>query len=175
MSKNNSKKNSTWAINFGDESDTYASPPGYINFNAESSRIQAKKRSEGSSQEILALKQKKAWELAKSPFGGIFSTLLFSWLMGSGVNIVTFMFIFFYTLYSPISQILNVNNAFQRFKDPSFSVFPQMLLYILLSAVPLAIGLNKCYNMGLLPTEADSAFNLPVKQFVEFSSGSFFN
>ena len=30
---NNSKKNPTWAIDFGDEPDLLANPPGYINFN----------------------------------------------------------------------------------------------------------------------------------------------
>ena len=45
-------------------------------------------------------------------------------------------------------------------------MLPQQVLYVLLSSVPLAMGINKFYHLGIYPTEADWASYLPVKHVI---------
>lgn len=54
------------------------------------------------------LKSKKAWEVAKSPVGGIFMTGIMLWLSGSAVNIFSIS-ITMYSMINPIKALFGVS------------------------------------------------------------------
>jgi len=158
-----------WAIDLTtDASNSITSPPGFQSDyipEQPSTRSAARNQNQAKS----ALKEKKAWEVAKSPIGTIFMTMFMMWMSGSSVNIFS-MSITIYAVINAVKAILNVNAGFKRLEDPARSLLPQKLLYIFFQLVTMGIAVYKANNLGLLPTVADWSLSLPVKEVSEFSS-----
>eukprot|EP01060_Flectonema_neradi_P015165 TRINITY_DN21844_c0_g1_i1.p1 TRINITY_DN21844_c0_g1~~TRINITY_DN21844_c0_g1_i1.p1 ORF type:complete len:142 (+),score=20.35 TRINITY_DN21844_c0_g1_i1:53-478(+) len=110
--------------------------------------------------EQMDAKKKKIWELATSPRKEIMMMMFMMWLAGSDLNIFPIMLVA-QAIYSPVNSITVVNTTFSRVVDGidhstelQEEVTNAKLFYILHQVVFIAIGLVKCYYMGLVPTNS---------------------
>jgi len=140
---------STWEFQLHDDKNIRVeNPAGY---NCQYTET-GKRTRKGSNQSTAALKQRKAWEIAKSPGKSILTTAIFAWMAGSTLNIFSIM-ITAMMLFNPLKSMFSVNSAFSKFS--SESVLPQKFVFVLLNLVCLCIGVYKLNSMDLLPTAED--------------------
>ncbi|KAL6046326.1 ER membrane protein complex subunit 4 [Balamuthia mandrillaris] len=130
----------------------------------------ARKRLATDKNALRELKKKRAWELGTSPAKSIFMTMFMVWMTGNSVNIFSIMIALF-TLINPLKSIFQTRQAFSRFAELGSDLILPQLAYIGLHLLTLSIGAYKCYNLGVLPTEADLAAALVTKEAMEVSGG----
>ncbi|KAL6072257.1 ER membrane protein complex subunit 4 [Balamuthia mandrillaris] len=130
----------------------------------------ARKRLATDKNALRELKKKRAWELGTSPAKSIFMTMFMVWMTGNSVNIFSIMIALF-TLINPLKSIFQTRQAFSRFSELGSDLILPQLAYIGLHLLTLSIGAYKCYNLGVLPTEADLAAALVTKEAMEVSGG----
>ncbi|PWZ00671.1 DUF1077-domain-containing protein [Testicularia cyperi] len=99
-----------------------------------------------------ALKMAKAWELAHSPAKNLPMNAVMLYMSGSGVQIFSMMAVGM-LITSPLKGISSMNTAFSRFSAPGQSLLLPKVLFVLCHLAGIALGLYKCWSMGLLPTE----------------------
>lgn len=99
-----------------------------------------------------ALKMAKAWELAYSPAKSLPMNAIMLYMSGSGVQIFSMMAVGM-LITGPLKGIASMNTAFSRFSSPGQSLLLPKLLFVLCQLAGIAVGLYKCWSMGLLPTE----------------------
>uniref|UniRef100_A0A7S4HY57 ER membrane protein complex subunit 4 n=1 Tax=Vannella robusta TaxID=1487602 RepID=A0A7S4HY57_9EUKA len=165
---------SRWSLNFSkvEKVNSDCLPPGFQQDFSVVEQNTSKAASRDRRTAKAQLKSKKAWEVAKSPMGGIFMTMFMLWLSGSSVNIFSIS-ITMYSLINPIKAIFNVSSGFKRFEEPNTSLLAQKFVYIFFQLVGFSIALYKAYYLGLLPSAADWSSYLTVKQAEEITSGVF--
>lgn len=94
----------------------------------------------------------KAWELAYSPAKSLPMQAIMLYMSGSGVQIFSMMAVGM-LITGPIKGISTMGTAFSRFSSPGQSLLLPKLLFVLCQLGGIAVGLYKCWSMGLLPTE----------------------
>eukprot|EP00755_Sulcionema_specki_P038748 Sspe_Gene.111470::Locus_93557_Transcript_1_1_Confidence_1.000_Length_499::g.111470::m.111470 len=126
----------------------------------------------------VQMKKKMLWEFATAPKNHIFMHLFLLWMVGNDINIFTIMFTG-QVIYSSVSAILGVSHAFEQIIDSSErdgelrdEVFNAQITYLGFQLATLAIGLYKCYNLGLVPTNAVDWVDHRVRHPAEFAFGA---
>ncbi|KIS70426.1 chaperone EMC4 [Mycosarcoma maydis] len=99
-----------------------------------------------------ALKMAKAWELAYSPAKSLPMNAIMLYMSGSGVQIFSMMAVGM-LITGPLRGISTMNSSFDRLSSPGQSLLLPKILFILCQMAAIALGLYKCWSMGLLPTE----------------------
>lgn len=103
--------------------------------------------------DATSIQVSKAWEAAMAPAKSIPMNLMMLYMSGNSVQIFSMMVVYM-TVVNPLKAITTVNAVFAPYHNPKHSVLPQMLVFILCQLACTAVGLYKCWSMGLLPTEA---------------------
>ncbi|CBQ71812.1 conserved hypothetical protein [Sporisorium reilianum SRZ2] len=99
-----------------------------------------------------ALKMAKAWELAYSPAKSLPMNAIMLYMSGSGVQIFSMMAVGM-LITGPLKGISSMNSSFDRLSSPGQSLLLPKVLFVLCQLAAIALGLYKCWSMGLLPTE----------------------
>ncbi|ODN79781.1 hypothetical protein, variant 3 [Cryptococcus amylolentus CBS 6039] len=111
---------------------------------------------------------KRAWDLAMSPAKSLPMQGIMLYFSGSGIQIFSLGMIFM-LLTQPLSAVFNIFRAFEALRptpqptvsqkatdvaeEPSYAPLTgPMILYVLCQGLVLALGLYKCWAMGILPT-----------------------
>ncbi|ODO08812.1 endoplasmic reticulum protein [Cryptococcus wingfieldii CBS 7118] len=119
-------------------------------------------------QKSTELKMKRAWDLAMSPAKSLPMQGIMLYFSGSGIQIFSLGMIFM-LLTQPLSAVFNIFRAFEALRptpqptvsqkatdvaeEPSYAPLTgPMILYVLCQGLVLALGLYKCWAMGILPT-----------------------
>ena len=123
--------------------------------------------------DVVIMKQNRAKDLTFSQAKGILMTFISSFFIGNSLSLFTIM-IYGYQLYSSLSNILNVNKAYQMFESPEFSLVGYKILYVILTSCSFGVLLYKVFRMGLIPLNAADwvgliDIQLPQKKLVTFS------
>ncbi|KAN0063253.1 hypothetical protein ACQY0O_004417 [Thecaphora frezii] len=100
-----------------------------------------------------ALKMAKAWELAYSPAKSLPMNAIMLYMSGSGVQIFSMMAVGM-LITGPAKGVSTMNTAFARYASPNHSLLLPKIVFILCQMAAVALGLYKCWSMGLLPTES---------------------
>ena len=103
--------------------------------------------------ETSGIQQAKAWELAMSPAKTLPMNMMMMWMSGSSVQIFSMMVVAM-MITNPLKGITSMNHAFAPYRSPMHSLLPQMIVFVLCHLMGVALGVYKCWNMGLLPTES---------------------
>ncbi|KAK0533652.1 hypothetical protein OC842_002907 [Tilletia horrida] len=116
-----------------------------------------------------ALQQAKAWEVALAPAKSLPMNAIMLYMSGSGVQIFSMMAVGM-LVTNPIKALTNVDQPFQRLTSSQHSLLLQKLTFVGCQLACIALGLYKCWSMGLLPTESSDwlAWKQP-KTPLEFS------
>lgn len=138
----------TWQLSLDRSKESIPEPLGY---SASSIDLEDSKRQE---RDIKELKEKKAWDLAKSPGKTIFTTVLFLFLTGSGLNIFTIISTAMF-LFNAGKAIAGMSASFAPFEVEGLSLIVPKLMFIALNLVTLLAILYKLSIMGLVPTTAE--------------------
>mmetsp|Transcript_6181 Transcript_6181/g.12953 ORF Transcript_6181/g.12953 Transcript_6181/m.12953 type:complete len:168 (-) Transcript_6181:99-602(-) len=99
---------------------------------------------------IKALQEKKAWEVALGPIKQVGMQLFMLWMSGSSPGIFSVM-IMSMLISSSVSQLGQLTTAFEKF-DQVETVL-QKLVFALTLVAALAFVLYHASNMGLVPTQ----------------------
>ncbi|CDR88625.1 related to EMC4-member of a transmembrane complex required for efficient folding of proteins in the ER [Sporisorium scitamineum] len=150
---------SAFRVNYAGTSKSKASdlpdPIGFTDPDAISKK-QSKSKSSSSSvaqrADPAALKMDKAWELAYSPAKSLPMNVIMLYMSGSSVQIFSMMAVGM-LITSPLKGISSMNSSFDRLSSPGQSLLLPKVLFILCQLAAIALGLYKCWSMGLLPTE----------------------
>lgn len=115
--------------------------------------------------------QRRALDVALAPGKNILMQGFMMWMSGSYINIFSIM-ITAMAFINPIKAIINVDDAFKRFKGNSaVDLTIPKLAFIGCNLGMVCLALWKCHTMGLLPiTAADWTSFLVTKDIVEASA-----
>jgi ER membrane protein complex subunit 4 len=104
-------------------------------------------------EETDTLKVKKAWELALGPAKQLPMNAIGMYMTGNSLQVFSIMMVFM-LFKGPITAILGLNNAFQRFETEGTRdrLLVAKAAYVLTNCLVLALGVWKINQMGLLPT-----------------------
>lgn len=154
-----------WQVALDRSKEALLEPTGYHTVISESEDSSRRAR------DLTKVKQKKAWDTAKSPAKSIFFTMLMLWMSGSSINIFSIMMVGM-ALWTPLRSMLTFTSAFAPFASEKESLLAPMLLYLALNSVILLAGLYKFSVLGLIPTNAEDWINLAAQaQSAEQAAG----
>ncbi|BEI85970.1 hypothetical protein CcaverHIS002_0602570 [Cutaneotrichosporon cavernicola] len=129
-------------------------PPGFVGATRETSKRDAASTERQSNE----LKLKRAWEMAFAPAKSLPMQAIMLYFSGSGVQIFSLGMIFM-LVTGPISAVASILRAFEPFRtvrpDGELTyaqLIPPMVTYTLCQGVVFALGLYKCWTMGILPS-----------------------
>ncbi|PWN44813.1 DUF1077-domain-containing protein [Ceraceosorus guamensis] len=140
-------------------------PPGFVTPSSQGSgkSKQIKPRAPPSPESLVALKSKKAWDVALSPAKSLPMNAFMLYMSGSGVQIFS-MTVVGMLLTSPIKGAMTIGQAFAPLSSPASqgikgapeeqSLLLQKVVFILAQALCFSLGVWKCASMGLLPTQS---------------------
>ncbi|KAL9940332.1 hypothetical protein V8E36_001037 [Tilletia maclaganii] len=116
-----------------------------------------------------ALQQAKAWEVALAPAKNLPMNAIMLYMSGSGVQIFSMMAVGM-LITNPLRALTSLDQPFQRLNSSQHSLAAQKLTFVVCQLACIALGLYKCWSMGLLPTESSDwlAWKQP-KTPLEFS------
>ncbi|CAD6980551.1 unnamed protein product [Tilletia controversa] len=100
-----------------------------------------------------ALQQAKAWEIALAPAKSLPMNGIMLYMSGSGVQIFSMMAVGM-LVTNPIKALTSLDQPFQRLTSSQHSLLLQKAVFIACQLGCIALGLYKCWSMGLLPTES---------------------
>ncbi|PWN54393.1 DUF1077-domain-containing protein [Violaceomyces palustris] len=100
-----------------------------------------------------AIKLQKAWELATSPAKSLPMNAIMLYMSGGGVQIFSMMAVGM-LITGPFKGLSGMQSSFSRYSSPDHSLLLPKLTFILCQLAGVALGLYKCFSMGLLPTES---------------------
>ncbi|KOS15092.1 hypothetical protein Malapachy_1095 [Malassezia pachydermatis] len=95
----------------------------------------------------------KAWEAATAPSKSLPMNMMMMWMSGNGVQIFSMMVVMM-MITNPLKGITSMHTVFAPYRSPKHSLLPQMAVFVLCHMASIALGVYKCWSMGLLPTEA---------------------
>lgn len=148
-------------------------PPGFTAsvpaITASSSKGILKNKKDEKDQEQLKIK--KAWDVALSPGKNIPMNAFMLWMSGNGVQIFSVM-ITGMLFFQPIKALMGIDSVFERYESPKTRphlMLPK-LVYVILQLLTMALGLYKCFSMGLLPTATSDwlAFMEPRQEIIYY-------
>ncbi|CAG8530174.1 16587_t:CDS:2 [Funneliformis mosseae] len=113
----------------------------------------------------------KAWDVALSPGKNIPMNAFMLWMSGNGVQIFSVM-ITGMLFFQPIKALMGIDSVFERYESPKTRphlMLPK-LVYVILQLLTMALGLYKCFSMGLLPTATSDwlAFMEPRQEIIYY-------
>ncbi|OBZ84204.1 ER membrane protein complex subunit 4 [Choanephora cucurbitarum] len=122
----------------------------------------------------VAIKIKRAWDVAMAPAKSIPMNAVMIYMSGSSLQIFTVMVTVMLFL-TPIKAIMSVQQTFSRFETtdakPGANLWMPKLTFIGLHFVTILLGIYKVNVMGLLPTTvSDWLAFIPPKQVLEFAA-----
>ncbi|KAG0174359.1 hypothetical protein DFQ28_006658 [Apophysomyces sp. BC1034] len=125
----------------------------------------------------VALKIKRAWDVAMSPAKNIPMNAIMIYMSGNGVQIFSVM-ITFMLFFQPAKAIMSLQQAFERFEStgpsraqPGADLLLPKLAFIGLHVLTILLGVYKINAMGLLPTTtSDWLAFLQPKEILEYAS-----
>ncbi len=94
------------------------------------------------------LKEKKVWELARSPMGNLALKCFLMYMSGNQIHIFPIL-ITAMALMDPLKALLATNSVFEMFEKEKIPTLLPKLIYILLNAVGLGVAMAKCYWLGV--------------------------
>lgn len=154
-----------WQVALDRSKETLEEPLGYR------TQISESEESGRRARDLTKVKQKKAWDMAKSPAKSIFFTMLMLWMSGSSINIFSIMMVGM-ALWTPLRSMFTFSSAFAPFASEKESLFAPKLLYLVLNGVIMLAGLYKFSVLGLIPTNAEDWINLAAQgRSAEHASG----
>lgn len=120
-------------------------------------------------QQALAAKQKsRAMAIAQKPGQQILMNAFMMYMSGSSLNIFSISMVST-AILTPIASIFSLESTFSAFQNVDLQ--GPKILYLVLNAIWLCIGLYKMSTMRLLPTtSADFTWKLVNKQIMESTS-----
>ncbi|PWN88402.1 DUF1077-domain-containing protein [Acaromyces ingoldii] len=112
-------------------------------------------RSVPSAADVEALKSKRAWDVAIAPAKSLPMNGFMLYMSGSGVQIFSMMAVGM-LLTGPIKGIVSIQQSFAPFSTPgkATALIPQQVTFVACQLMLMALGIYKCWSMGLLPTES---------------------
>ncbi|KAJ1732164.1 hypothetical protein H4S06_003903 [Coemansia sp. BCRC 34490] len=123
----------------------------------------------------LALRAKKAWEVAMSPGKTLPMQAFMAWMSGTGVSIFSIL-ITGMILMTPAKTIASVQQTFAPLERAGKSggskldLTMQKAVFVAINIAGILFGVYRLSIMGLLPTtSSDWLAFIPSKQYVEFS------
>mmetsp|Transcript_23651 Transcript_23651/g.40690 ORF Transcript_23651/g.40690 Transcript_23651/m.40690 type:complete len:192 (+) Transcript_23651:29-604(+) len=144
-------------------------PPGFQKNGSEANK--RLRIDDAKPEDIISLKLKRAWDIAKSPGKSMMMTAFMLFMSGNTINIFSIVIIFM-ALSTPVSSLFSVSAAFREMQG-NVDLLQPKLVYILLNLCALGVGLYKCWSIGLLPTAPSDWVNvLPVKNAIELCIGA---
>merc|ERR1740117_518534 len=124
---------------------------------------------EGNEAKTIALKQKRAMEIAYAPGKNLFMTGFMLWMSGAGVHIFSIMMTAM-AMFQPIRGMMSVNMTFKGVEGKGVDLMIPKLTFVAMNCLGLGLGLWKCSMMGLLPVHAaDWTHYIPMREDVEMS------
>ncbi|KAI8087957.1 DUF1077-domain-containing protein [Gilbertella persicaria] len=124
----------------------------------------------------VALKVKRAWDVAMGPAKSIPMNAIMIYMSGTSLQIFTVM-VTVMLFFNPIKAMMTVQQTFSRFETtgearskPGADLLLPKLTFIGLHFVTILLGVYKVNAMGLLPnTTSDWLAFIPPKDMVEFT------
>ncbi|WFD30411.1 hypothetical protein MSPP1_001430 [Malassezia sp. CBS 17886] len=107
-----------------------------------------------------AIQVAKAWESATAPAKSLPMSLMMLWMSGNSVQIFSMMVVFM-TVVNPLKSLATVHTVFAPYRSSKHSLAPQVAVFIACQLLCIALGLYKCWSMGLLPTESSDWLACP--------------
>ncbi|KDN39926.1 DUF1077-domain-containing protein [Tilletiaria anomala UBC 951] len=95
----------------------------------------------------------KAWEVSYSPAKNLPMNAFMLYMSGNTVQIFSMMAVSM-LFQTPVKGIATTQQTFARFASPSHSLLLPKIVFILCHLAAVALGIWKCWSMGLLPTES---------------------
>mmetsp|Transcript_4831 Transcript_4831/g.7327 ORF Transcript_4831/g.7327 Transcript_4831/m.7327 type:complete len:165 (-) Transcript_4831:21-515(-) len=142
-------------------------PPGFQSGFTYSQEIETR-----NSKTQIALKEKRAMQLAMAPGQSLLMNAFMMYMSGSSINIFSIM-ITGMVLSNCGKNIMNVNRAFSGINDGKVKLVTPKIIYGALNILGVAMAFYKLTNLGLLPvTSADWTSRLPFKTMLEYSGAS---
>ena len=119
---------------------------------------------------IAAKRNKMAMSIGMSPGQALAMNALMLWFSGSQLNIFSITTTSS-AILTPLTNLLNIENAFRQFVNNDVDVQIPKLSYIAINLAWLCIGLYKMSSMRLLPTtSADWTYKITWKEMMETTS-----
>jgi hypothetical protein len=116
--------------------------------------------------------QKAAWGIAQGQAQSIFQIGFMMYMMGTSINIWTFMMLSFQGV-GPFRALLGTKQAFASLEAPGVSLAMPKLLYVAIHGVCAALVIWKVRGLGLIPTKsADWVWMLPGRTPTERSAAT---
>ncbi|KAJ2891748.1 hypothetical protein GGI21_004234 [Coemansia aciculifera] len=136
----------------------------------------AHNKSDGDSD--MALRDKKAWEVAMGPGKTLPMQAFMAWMSGTGVSIFSIL-ITGMILMSPVKTIMSTQQTFAPLermgksggggKKQDFTM--QKAAFVAINIAGLIFGVYRLSIMGLLPTASSDWLSfIPAKQYTEYSA-----
>ncbi|KAG2208132.1 hypothetical protein INT47_010494 [Mucor saturninus] len=174
---------SNWSVDYASLNGSLkvSNPVGF-----EASALQRLSKSEKSQRQIgsdredqhqVAIKVKRAWDVAMAPAKSIPMNAIMIYMSGTGLQIFTVM-VTAMLFFNPIKAIMQVQQTFSRFEStgaaryqPGADLLMVKLAFVGLHIVTICLGVYKVNAMGLLPNTASDwlAFIKP-KEILEFAA-----
>lgn len=133
---------------------TIPDPPGYVRSEASSSKkSKVSIRQPPSKEEVEALRQKRAWDVATAPAKQIPMQGFMLYMSGTGVQIFSMMVVGM-LLTNPIKAIMTIKTSFAPYSTPGKEndLLLHKIVFIACQLACVGLGIYKCWSMGLLPT-----------------------
>ncbi|KAL8278769.1 hypothetical protein RQP46_008838 [Phenoliferia psychrophenolica] len=148
---------SRWSLDYSSAPSkvTVTSPPGYTPALTKSKGKNSQALVKAA-EELSALRQQKAWDLALAPAKNVPMQAFMMYMTGGGVQIFSVMSVWT-CLKGAVTGMMGVEQAFAPFASTTDSATPasfalQKATFIACQVGLLAVGLWKCHSMGLLPS-----------------------
>ncbi|KAJ1667413.1 hypothetical protein IW140_000874 [Coemansia sp. RSA 1813] len=125
----------------------------------------------------LALRAKKAWEVAMGPGKTLPMQAFMAWMSGTSVSIFSIL-ITGMILMTPAKTIMSVQQTFAPLEragkggsgGAKLDLTMQKAVYVAINIAGIMFGIYRLSIMGLLPTtSSDWLAFIPAKQYIEFS------
>ncbi|SAL97773.1 hypothetical protein [Absidia glauca] len=160
---------SSWSIDYTSINSPLKKPANPVGF--EPSALQHRNGTKSvrpvTSHDDVALKIKRAWDVAMGPAKTIPMNAIMIYMSGNGVQIFSVM-ITVMLFITPIKAIMSLG---QRSKQPGADLLVSKLTFIGLHLLTICLGVYKINAMGLLPTTtSDMLAFLPHKHVQEYAA-----
>ncbi|KAJ2548587.1 hypothetical protein EV175_004773 [Coemansia sp. RSA 1933] len=124
----------------------------------------------------LALRTKKAWEVAMGPGKSLPMQAFMAWMSGTSVSIFSIL-ITGMILMTPAKTIMSVQQTFAPLEragkgsgGAKLDLTLQKAVYVAINVAGILFGIYRLSIMGLLPTtSSDWLAFIPAKRYIEFS------
>ncbi|KAJ2492423.1 hypothetical protein IWW37_001470 [Coemansia sp. RSA 2050] len=123
----------------------------------------------------MALRAKKAWEVAMGPGKTLPMQAFMAWMSGTGVSIFSIL-ITGMILMTPVKTVMSTQQTFAPLERAGkgakkLDLTMQKAAFVAINIAGLIFGIYRLSLMGLLPTASSDWLSfIPAKQYMEFSA-----